>query len=85
MREVGSVAPGHVQARAERHDHPLRLTGKTRGDVGELRAGDFPGAQAGRTDDVVAAALDQHPAVGDVGDLVAALGLVHVVRADEHA
>ena len=43
-----------------------------------------PGGEAGLADDLVHGAVRQQLAVGDVGDLVAALGLVHVVRGDEH-
>ena len=41
-------------------------------------------ASSWRSDDLVGRALRQQLAVGDVGELVAALGLVHVVRADQH-
>ena len=42
------------------------------------------GAQVRLRDHLVDGALRQQLAVGDVGDLVAALGLVHVVGGDQH-
>ena len=50
----------------------------------QVGAGHRVGAQMRLRDHLVDRALRQQLAVGDVGDLVAALGLVHVVRGDEH-
>ncbi len=47
-------------------------------------AADGPGGQPLFGNDVLRGALRQQPSVGDVRQLVAAFGLVHVVRADQH-
>ena len=51
---------------------------------GELGPVDGPRDERLARDDLARRALRQQPAVEDVAELVAALGLVHVVRADQH-
>ncbi len=79
------VAAGDVQAVAERGHHvdaghPEQLL-RQRLQVGAAHG---VGAQVRLGDHVGNRALRQQLAVGDVGDLVTALGLVHVVRGDQH-
>ena len=50
----------------------------------EIVAGDGVGRQRRLRDHLVDGAVRQQMAVGDIGDLVAALGLVHVVGRDQH-
>ena len=54
------------------------------GHGAEVGAGHLPGRQPCSAMISSRRALRHQPAVGDVGQLVAALGLVHVMRADEH-
>ncbi len=79
------VAPADMQLGAERRHHVdavahLQLLGE-RVQVG---ARDDPGAQARLRDHLIGRAAGQQLAIGDIGDLVAALGLVHIVGGDEH-
>src|SRR6185437_13046143 len=50
----------------------------------EVVSPDTPGEQVQGVDDLRGSALGEQPAAGDVGQLVAALGLIHVVGADEN-
>ena len=52
--------------------------------AGQRRALDRPGDERLARDDLARRALRQQPSAENVAELVAALGLVHVVRADEH-
>ena len=79
------IAPDHVQRGAEGRDlvDPRRRA-QPAGDRLEAGAGDVPGGEAGARHHLLDRALGDQPAVGDVVDAVAALGLVHVVGRDEH-
>ena len=57
---------------------------KLGGEPVQIGAGDDPGVQARLRDHLARRAARQQLAVGDIGDLVAALGLVHVVGGDQH-
>ena len=57
---------------------------QTLGDRRQVAAGHLPGRELLAGNDLFGRALRHQPAVGDVGQLVAALGLVHVMRADQH-
>jgi len=48
------------------------------------RPGDAPGGYAGGAHDLLDRAMHEQPPLGDVSDEVAALGLVHVMRAHQH-
>ena len=80
------VAAGDVQRRAEGGRSARRPAApqlRRRARPGRRRSP--PRSQApGSAMTSLGRALRQQPAVRDVGELVAALGLVHVVRADEH-
>ena len=70
---------------AERRDHlDARALAQLFGESGEILAGDLPGMQRRLPDDLVRSALGQELSIGDIGEAMAALRLVHVVRADEH-
>ncbi|MNN32941.1 hypothetical protein D3C81_1466780 [compost metagenome] len=79
------IAAGDVQRGAE--GHGLLHAGRTlqllrqRGEVVAFHA---PRRQLLAGHDFAGGTLRQQLAVGDIGELVAALGLVHVVRADQH-
>ena len=84
--EQRRVLAGHVQRLAEGDD---LLDARHRAQpLGQARRGRGPRTanvvRPWRGDDLAHRALRHQPAVGDVGELVAALGLVHVVRADQH-
>ena len=84
VQRVG-VPPGDVQAGAEGSDHvDARHADEPLGEMVEIRPTDSVGAQVRGLDHLGNGALRQELAVGDVRDLVAALGLVHVVGRDEH-
>ena len=83
--ERGGVGAGDVQLRAERrHLIHRRQRAQARRELGEARTADGPGDERLARDDFVRRALRQQTSSEDVAELVAALGLVHVVRADEH-
>ena len=76
-----------MQAGAKRRDHvdprtPAQFLGERAQPsvAGADRVGDEP---RGR-DDLVDRAVREQNAVGDIGDLVTALGLVHVMGGDQH-
>ena len=73
-----SVAPNAAAALTPGASRSLR-----RQPVGARPAGD-EGDEAGLPDDLLRGAARHQLAVGDVGDLVTALGLVHVVGRDQH-
>ena len=85
---ASSAAPigaADVKRRAERRHHlDPRLPAQRPGHrVDPLPFGP-PGDQVGLREHLIDGALGQQPPIGDVGDPVAALGLVHVVGADQH-
>ena len=83
--ERGLVAAGHMQAGAERRHHvDAGLAGEFGGESVEVVAGDRIGRQRRFRDYIVDGAVHQQVSVGDIGDLVAALGLVHVMGGDQH-
>ncbi len=80
------IAAGHVQAGAERGHHvDAGHAQQLLGERLQVGAAHRVGAQVRLRDHLLDGALRQQLAVGDVGDLVAALGLVHVVGGDQHA
>ena len=83
--ECRRIASRHVQAGTERRHHvDARHAEQLLGQVLQIGPADVPGTQMRLLDHLLDGALGQQLAVGDVGDLVAALGLVHVVRRDQH-
>ena len=60
-----------------------RLGAKLVRELDHIGSVDRPGGQAGVVDDLVHRAVGQQVAVGDIGELVASLGFVHVVGGDE--
>src|SRR5258707_134846 len=78
------ILPAHMQLRAEerRHLHP-RQTLDARKLGADPRPRDAPGGYAGGAYHLLHRAVDEQAALRDVADLMAALGLVHVVRAHE--
>ncbi|MNK90611.1 hypothetical protein D3C87_1106720 [compost metagenome] len=85
LLELAGILAGDVQRRAEGHGllHAglaLQLDGE-RGEVVALHA---PRGQVLAGHHLRRRALRQQPAIGDIGELVAALGLIHIVRADQH-
>ena len=83
--EQRTVLAGDVNRLAERHGllharHRAQALGKAR----EVGAAHLERGQPLLGDDFARRALREQAPVRDVGELVAALGLVHVVRADEH-
>ena len=82
--ECATVLARHVERRAE--DGDLLDPGLALQRMAERRqvaADDGPGREPLFGDDLRRRALRHQSSVGDVGELVAALGFVHVVRADE--
>ena len=83
--ERGLVAAGDMQAGAERRHHvDAGLAGEFGGQPIEIVAGDGVGRQRRFRDHLVHGAVRQQMAIGDIGDLVTALGLVHVMGRDQH-
>ena len=83
--EGGGIASADVERRAEGDD--LFDTGQAAdffGQVEEVGTGDGPGREAHTPEHVVERAVGQEFSVGEVGEAVAALGFIHVVRRDEH-
>ena len=81
----GMVAAGDVQRGAERRHHvDAGLAGELGGKPVEVVAGDVPGRQRRLRDHLLDRAVRQQIAIGDIGDLVTALGLVHVMGGDQH-
>ena len=85
-----AIGAGHVQRRAERHDRvDARLAVQLAREQREralaaLGRADDVRRQARVLDHLARRARDQQLAVRDVGQRMAALGLVHVVRRHEH-
>lgn len=86
--ERGLVLSGDMQAVAEGRDaqHPIGAVQRG-GDLGQplriVRA-QRPDGEPRLIDDLALRAAREQPAVGDVGQLMAALSLVHVMRGDQH-
>ena len=78
------VVAADVQHGAERHRllH-AGLLAELLGELEQIRAADRPGRQMRLRDHLGDRAVREQLAVEDVGEPVAALGLVHVVRGDE--
>ena len=80
-----TVRPADMERGAEgRGGGDARHVAQLRCKAVGARAGRDQRRQAGVRDDLVRRAARHQPAIGDVGDLVAALGLVHVMGGDEH-
>src|SRR5665647_2943865 len=86
--EGARLPPRHMQAGAERRHHiDAGLAGeliRQRVQSFALRGADDVGRQVRGQDHLADRAVHQQFAIGDVGDLVAALGLVHVMGGDQH-
>jgi hypothetical protein len=77
-----------MQAGAERRDHVdpgslVQILGELRQSFAVTRAHRVGGEMRAGDDLLDRAMRQQHP-IGDVGNLVTALGLVHVVGGDQH-
>ena len=80
-----AVGAADMRGRAEgRGRGDARRVAQLRGQPVGARPGGDEGDQAGLLDDLVGRAARHQLAIGDVGDLVTALGLVHVVGRDQH-
>src|SRR5262245_29253061 len=82
--ERGRVVAAHVQDAAERHR--LRHTGTVAellGKLGQIWPAHRPRRETCVGDDFGDRAVNEQLAVSDVGEAVAALGFIHVVRGDE--
>ena len=74
-----------MQAGAEwRHHVDAKFAGEFGGEPVEVVAGHGVGRQRRFRDHIVRSAVHQQVSVGDIGDLVAALGLVHVMGGDQY-
>ena len=88
--ERGRIVRRDVQRGAERHDglHAVRLAQLAPEErqrvLGIAAAGDDVGREPRMRDHLGRGALDQQAAIGEVRELVAALGFVHVMRADQY-
>src|SRR5581483_3494074 len=85
LLEGGSVLPGRVKGCSK--DHRLVDAGRIAqllGQLGQVITVNVPGAEVLAGDDFGSGTLHQKAPARDVGELVAALRLVHVVRADQH-
>ena len=81
----GGLASAHVELVSKGGDlldarEILKLLRKT----AEVRAGNFPGRQLGGGEHILKRPLGEQLSVGDIGEAMAALGFVHVMRGDEH-
>src|SRR4029077_6740031 len=81
----GGLASAHVELVSKGGDLlDSREIAKLPRKTAEVRAGYFPGCQLGGGEHILKRPLGEQLSVGDIGEAMAALGFVHVMRGDEH-